>query len=147
MTSTPSPLFIDTGAFYAAFVEDDANHTAADAVFQGIQSTDVAYGPLFTSRYVLAELATLMLYRVGHTAAVNALSDIRRSESFNILPVDSTVFAATCSHFERYDDQEISFFDHTSAVLADEYDIEHIFAFDEDFRTLGFTLVPDDVQV
>ena len=44
-----------------------------------------------------------------------------------------------------YDDQEISFVDHTTSVLADERDIDHIFAFDSDFRTLGFSLVPGDV--
>jgi predicted nucleic acid-binding protein len=29
--------------------------------------------------------------------------------------------------------------------IADEPDIDHIFAFDSDFRTLGFSLVPGDV--
>jgi predicted nucleic acid-binding protein len=30
-------------------------------------------------------------------------------------------------------------------VLADERDVEHVFTFDpDDFRTLGFTVVPDD---
>jgi len=32
-----------------------------------------------------------------------------------------------------------------TGVLADERDIEHVFAFDGDFRTLGLTLVPEDV--
>ncbi|GAA0236096.1 hypothetical protein ACFFQF_21415 [Haladaptatus pallidirubidus] len=48
--------------------------------------------------------------------------------------------------FERYDDQQISFVDHTSAVLAREYDIDYIFAFDRDFTTLGLTRIPSDIQ-
>jgi uncharacterized protein len=48
--------------------------------------------------------------------------------------------------FERYDNQQISFVDHTSAVLAREYEIEHIFAFDRDFTTLGLTRVPADIH-
>jgi len=37
--------------------------------------------------------------------------------------------------------------DHTTGVLADEVDAEHIFAFDSDFRTLGFSLVPADINL
>ena len=48
--------------------------------------------------------------------------------------------------FEQYDDQEISFVDHLTGVLARNRDIENIFAFDSDFRMLGYTLVPDDVE-
>lgn len=47
--------------------------------------------------------------------------------------------------FARYDDQQISFVDHASAVLAHEYDVEYVFTFDsDDIRTLGLTVVPDD---
>ena len=53
-------------------------------------------------------------------------------------------FEAASEQFDDYDDQEISFVDHTTGVLADKQGIEHIFAFDGDFRTLGFTLVPGD---
>ena len=36
--------------------------------------------------------------------------------------------------------------DHTGAVLAREYEIEHIFAFNRDFTTLGLTRVPADIH-
>ncbi|NKE38084.1 type II toxin-antitoxin system VapC family toxin [Natronococcus sp. JC468] len=137
-------LFIDTGAFYARFKPDDENHEQAVELFDGIRSGKYTYRPLYTSRYVLSELATLLLRWVGHGDAVHALSAIRESESFTVLPVDAGAFDRTCKEFARYDDQQISFVDHSSAVLADEYDIEHLFAFDSDFRTLGFTIVPGD---
>ncbi len=44
----------------------------------------------------------------------------------------------------RTGDRAVSFVDHTTAVLADERDVDHVFAFDDDFRTLGFTVVPAD---
>lgn len=103
------------------------------------------YGPLFTSRYVLSEFATLMRREVGHTPAVNALEAIRQADSFNILPVGSNVFDRTCGRFARYEDQQISLIGHSSGVLADDYDIEHVFTFDtDDFHTLGFIVIPDD---
>jgi uncharacterized protein len=101
---------------------------------------------LFTSRYVLSELVTLTSRKDNHKAAVDVLQTIRRSENFNIFPVGEGVFAAAYDEFERYDDQQISFVDHTSAVLAREYDIDHIFAFDRDFATLGLTRVPADIH-
>lgn len=140
--SRPLPIFVDTGGLYAAFDEDDVNHDAADAVFDGMEAGE--YGPVFTSRYVLSEFATLMLYQIGQPAAVDALTTVRESQTFNILPVGKQTFDTACKEFERYDDQQISFVDHMSAVLAREHEIEHMFAFDSDFRTLGFERIPVD---
>ena len=54
-------------------------------------------------------------------------------------------FAVACEEFYCYDDQNISLVDHATGVLADERDDRHIFTFDpDDFRILGFTVVPDD---
>lgn len=134
-------VFVDTGGFYAAFVESDTHHTEADELFLEIQSGE-AFHRVFTSRYVLSEFATTMLYSVGHREAVNALETILDSETFNLLPIGPPEFTATWEEFQRYDDQDVSFVDQSSAVLAREHDVEHIFAFDSDFETLGFTLVP-----
>jgi predicted nucleic acid-binding protein len=139
------PLFVDTGAFYARLDEDDAHHETATRVFDQIRTGDLPYRPLFTSQSVLSELATLALYKLGHEAAVRGLSAIRASETFNVLPVGRATFGAAADQFEQYDDQAISFVDHTTGVLADERDVDHVFAFDGDFRTLGFTVVPTDV--
>lgn len=141
----PTPLFIDTGAFFARFNRRAFEHEEATAVFEGIRSGGLPYGPLFTSRAVLSELATLMHRKVGHPPAVEALDSIRSAESINILSVESDDFDRACTQFETYDDQEISFVDHTSGVLADRLEIDHVFTFDvTDFRTLGFVVVPAD---
>jgi len=138
------PLFVDTNALVAVFNEDDAHHEVANDILDRIGNGDLAYGPLFTSRYVLSETATTLLVGAGHSEAVEALTSIRDSPSFNILNTVPEIFDQTADQFEQYDDQEISFVDHMNSVLADEYDIEHIFAFDSDFATLGLTRVPVD---
>ncbi|WP_423747247.1 PIN domain-containing protein (plasmid) [Haladaptatus sp. SPP-AMP-3] len=120
------------------------NHEAANGVFDGMEAGE--YGPVFTSRYVLSEFATLMRYQIGHTAAVEALSTVRQSRTFDILPVGKETFDAAREEFERFDDQRISFVDQTSAVLAREHEIEHLFAFDSDLRTMGFERVPVDIE-
>lgn len=146
-TRAATPLFIDTGAFIAWYDGDDEHHQRATAVFQGIRSGDPPYRPLYTSRYVLSELSTRLQRapNVGHSGAVDALHTIRGSSGFNILRLQDGAFDRTCDQFARYDDRQISFVDHTSGVLAADHDIDRIFTFDpDDFRTLGFTAVPDD---
>lgn len=142
---TPSrPLFVDTNAFVALFDEDDDHYESANAVIDGIGDGDLPYGPIYTSRYVLSETATVLLYGTGHRAAVEALSTIRDSATFNVLDVTESVFEQTADQFAAYDDQQISFVDHLNGVLSDEFGIEHIFAFEDDFATLGLTRVPVD---
>lgn len=142
--SVSEPLFIDTGAFFAYYNERDERHDTARTVFQSIRRGDRAYSPLYTTRFVLGELTTLLLYKVDHTTATRALEDIRGGSSFNIVRADPPAFTAACDEFARYDDQAITFVDHLTGVLAAERDVTHIFAFDGDFRTLGFNVVPED---
>ena len=147
MSARPAqPLFIDTSAFYAWLKSSDDNHGAADAVFRAIRSNTLPYRPLFTSRYVLSELATLVLYNDGHSEAVDAFDTVYNAESINVLTVSRESYAAARREFGRYDDQAISFVDHLSGVVAYERGIECVFAFDDDFRTLGFTVVPGDTN-
>ena len=142
--SGATPLFIDTGAFYARFVETAQRHDRATAVFEAIGEGEAVYRPLYTSTYVLDELATLILSHHDHEGATAALERIRQSPTTVVHP-DKADFDRTCEQFARYDDHEISFTDHITGVLATERDIEHVFTFDPDhFRTLGFTAVPDD---
>lgn len=137
------PLFIDTGAFFARFNERDENYERATAVFRAIAEKRLAYRPLYTSGYVLSELATLTLRKSGHDAAVEALRRATAS-GIRVLHPDEGTFKDTRVEFARYDDQQISFVDHMTGILSLYYDVEHVFAFDSDFRTLGFTVVPED---
>lgn len=139
-----TPLFVDTGAFYARFVETSQRHDRATAVFEAIGAGEVVYRPLYTSTYVLDELATLVFSHHEHAAATAAIERVRQSPTTVVHP-DDTDFDTTVEQFAQYDDHGISFTDHMSGVLAAERDIEHVFTFDPDhFRTLGFTAVPDD---
>lgn len=142
--SPPKPLFVDTNAFVALANEDDRHHDAAQAVRDGIETGELSYGPLFTTRYVLSETATTILYRIGHREAVEVLATVRESSTFNVLDVTEPIFDRAAEQFAEYDDQEISFVDHLNAVLSDDLGIEHIFAFEDDFDTLGMTRVPVD---
>ena len=145
--SGATPLMIDTGVFYARADSDDTHHETAMRLFDRIRDGELAYRPLYTTQAVLAELATLCLYKLGHGVATRTLTAICEGASITVLPVGTSAFETATTRFADYDDQEISFVDHTTAVLANEHDIDHVFAFDDDFRTLGFTVLPADPSV
>lgn len=142
-----SPLFVDTDAFYARYDESASRHDVATDAFGAIAAGTLAFRPLYTTTHVLAELATLLERKRDHDAAVRGLCRIRNSAAFTVVHPSEAEFDAAVNQFERYDDQEITLVDHLSAVVAEERTVEHVFAFDSDFRTLGFTLVPADVRV
>ncbi|ACV11727.1 PilT protein domain protein [Halorhabdus utahensis DSM 12940] len=142
-----TPLFVDTGAFFASFVSNAPRHDQARAVMDAIGDDRLHFRPLYTTNYVLSELATLVLRKAGHERASATLSWIRDSDAVTILHPDATTFGAVCAAFDRYDDQQISFVDHATATLAREHDVEYVFAFDTDFRTLGLSLVPADIDM
>lgn len=55
-----SPIFIDTGAFYARADEDDKHHQDAVRLFEGIRrGGEIAYRPIYTSQAVLSEFVSL----------------------------------------------------------------------------------------
>jgi predicted nucleic acid-binding protein len=130
--------------FFAYYYEPAEHHSRAHDTLSGIVSGELPYGPLFTTQAVLSELTTLLLRKSTHTDAIRALTELRESESFNQLVVDQATFDTAIEQFKQYDDQTISFVDHTTAVLAAERDIDHVLGFDSDFQTLGFTRVPPD---
>ena len=100
------PLFIDTGPFFAYYNDRDEHHETARAVFQAIRAGDLAYSPLYTTRFVLAELTTLLLYKIDHATATKALGDILAAGSFNVARADTVAFADARDEFDRYDDRD-----------------------------------------
>jgi predicted nucleic acid-binding protein len=114
---------------------------------EAIEDGTLRFRPLYTTGYVLSELATLLLRKANHEVAMDAISRVQESPAVTVLHPGKTQFSQTCEQFERFDDQQISFVDHMTGVIAADYDAEYIFAFDSDFRTLGYSLVPADVDV
>lgn len=141
-TAGPTGLFLDTSALFAHFHAGTVEHERARSFLSRVGANEIPYRPLVTSTYVLDELATLLLSKASHEAATTALSRTLDSESITVLPETDERFERTREAFERHDDQEISFTDHLGAVLMDERDIDHVFAYDGDFSRLGFEQVP-----
>jgi len=98
-----------------------------------------------TSDYVLDETLTRLRYDFGHRVAITFWEQITRAQIMGrllMLPVDAAVWAAALDIFAKYDDQDFSFTDCTSFVLAKREQVDEVFTFDHHFRQFGLIVKP-----
>ncbi len=130
-------IFVDTGAWFAAFVANDPDHAAADSWLA--ENTEL----LVTTDYVLDELFTLLKRRGEFQRAVR-LGEVMIGGTIArlewVTPLD---FQAAWATYRHYDDKGWSFTDCTSLAVIQRLSISAAFAFDEHFRQFGnVTVVP-----
>ena len=137
-------LFIDTSAFVARLDKRDTRHSDAIEIFDAIARGMYKYNKLYTSNYVLDESVTHVLYRTKrHDHALRMLDLITNSRYINMLWVTEDVQNKAIFLFRKYTDKMLSITDCTSAVLMNEYNIDTIFTFDNDFKVLGLKTIPE----
>lgn len=130
-------VFVDTSALYALLSRSDENHRAAAAAFPGLRER----GRLVTHNYVVVETAALVHRRLG-SAAVRALLDDLLSP-IEILWVDRDLHAvAQAAFLAGARRRGISLVDRVSFETMRREGVEVAFAFDPDFVSEGFAVIP-----
>ena len=100
---------------------------------------------MITSNYVLAETYTRIRYDDGHAKAIKFHSLIQEAIKVGKLHVEwvtPNIHKEAWHIFENFADQELSFIDCTSFVVASHAGVKEAFGFDEHFNTMGFILRP-----
>lgn len=133
-------IFIDTSAFYAMDVKNDANYERASRIKEDIARNK--YGMPYTTNYVIDETITLMRFRAGHEEAVAFGEKIKSSRVLKIIRADENIENRALNIFKEFRDIELSFTDCVTYVVMKELGIKDIFAFDRHFSQLGFRVVP-----
>ena len=133
-------IFIDTGAWYALDVEDEANHDKAREFLAEIANGK--HGIAITTDYILDETMTLLQSRKGHSIAVNFIDKIRKSKSIRIFWVNESIFDKALVIFRKSADSKWSFTDCTSFALMKDLAMTEAFSFDAHFRQVGFHKFP-----
>jgi predicted nucleic acid-binding protein len=130
-------IFVDTGAFFAANVAQDADYVAARAFLAANQE------PLVTTDYVVAELLTLLRARGQNRRAFVVGRQLLEERACHIEWVTETDVIEAWRVFQAYQDKQWSFVDCVSYAVIQRLAIQKAFAFDEHFRQFGsVTVVP-----
>ncbi len=135
-------LFIDTSAFLALANDRDNFYKAARRFMMDLQKGKFRPTRLITSDYIIDETLTRIRFKVGHTQAVSWGRNIHSSKIIELQRIDETVYEEALAIFEKYNDKQLSFTDCTSFALMKSMGIDDVFTFDEDFRKMGFNIMP-----
>jgi len=136
-------LFIDTPAFLALANDRDNYYKAAQHFLIDMQNGKFRPTRLITSDYIVGETLTRIRFKVGHAQAVNWGQNIHSSKIIELLRVDKNIYEDALVIFEKYNDKQLSFTDCTSFALMKSMGINDAFTFDEDFRKMGFNIMPE----
>ena len=131
-------MFVDTSAWVALVVERDRHHAAAKAFLDGL----VPGEPLVTSDYVFDETLTRVRRQAGHRVAVRVGELMRSSVVAQIVPATPDDLERAWTVFRKHADKELSFTDCVIVAVMERLKLRHVFAFDEDFERLGFSVEP-----
>jgi predicted nucleic acid-binding protein len=128
-------VFVDTSAFFAHLVAEDAHHARARALFE---RADREVWTLITTNAVVWETYTLIRVRAknGRELSLGFLDDIQDGlcDIERISPLDET---RASDLLRRYVDKRYSFCDALSFVVMEQLGVADVLAFDDDFRTYG----------
>ena len=136
--SLPPRVFCDTSFFHACLDPSDAHHPQARELVPEATAAGVA---LWTTWDVVSETATLLRYRVGYTAALTFIDVLY--PRLRVVEYGVEVRAQALDVFRRYGrERRLSLCDAISFVVVTTL-LERMpcFAFDEDFRRLGLTVI------
>jgi len=135
-------IFVDTSAWYAVLVKSDTNHQRAAKYF----SQELEAKKYFvTTNFILDETITRLRYDVSPEKAVEFYRLAMKAEKENtlrIVTIDYDVQEKAIEVLAKYRDHRFSFTDCTSFIVARKEKADNIFAFDEDFRVMGFNVQP-----
>ena len=134
----PPRVFCDTSFFHACLDPSDTHHPQARELVAGSTAARVA---LSTTWDVVSETATLLRYRVGYTSALSFVDGLY--PRLRLVEYGAEVRTQALDVFHRYGrERRLSLCDAISFVVVTTLlDRIPCFAFDEDFRRLGLTVI------
>jgi len=129
---------VDSGAWIALAVEDDAHHEEAAQVYRELLKKH----RLITTNLVVVETYILLRREAGHRAAIGFLELLAASPRIRKIYSTPELEREAEEILKRYQDQDFSYTDAVSFALMRQEGIREAFAFDAHFRTMGFLLIP-----
>ena len=129
-------VFVDTSALFALLDAEGTDHARAADAFR-----DLAQDVIVTHRYVIAESAALVRQRLGPSSVAALVEGLLAP--MTVLALSDELFdSVLAAHGEATGASGLSLVDRLSFALMRHEGITTAFAFDRDFVTAGFAVVP-----
>ncbi len=135
--------FLDTGAFFAYFIEKDPAHPA---MLTRVQELIREGHSLLYTDYVFSELLTLVRVRAGSAVSANVGKGVSESEYFTLHNITLADRARAWEIFSTQLDKDYSFTDCTSFAIMERLGVQNALATDRHFTQYGFQSFPDPVR-
>ena len=140
----PRRVFVDSGAWFAAQVVDDADHEEAASALRGLIALPIV---LVTTNHVVGETYTLLRVTRGYDACRRFLESLDQTRRLERIFVSQDLERRAFAILDRYRDHDFSFVDATTFAFMRSERIRHAFAFDSHFPAAGFLRLPADVGI
>ena len=126
-------VFGDTSFYVAALSPRDTNHSQAQAVGQGFR------GRVFTTEYVLLEVATFFCGTANRVVFLNLLRSLQIDPEVSIVPASAHLWRRGIDLFAARLNKDWSLPDCISFVVMQEQGIHQALTADHHFEQAGFT--------
>jgi len=131
-------ILVDSSIWDAAKRKRDKSHAVAREVLREIM--EGKYGRVVITDYIIDEVVTWLNAHTTHKIAVQTADFFFTSKEIEIEKIDWAVLREARELFRKYD--FLSFTDATTAVIAALKGVKYIATLDQDFRKLGFNVIP-----
>ena len=126
-----TPIFVDTGAWFARIVTYDRDHPAAREWF------DLNTHSLITTDYIIDELLTLLKIRGEYRRALEIGPSLLNGDVCDLEFVTRDDIKESWRVFSTYQDKGWSFTDCVSLVVMERLGVTTAAAFDDHFHQFG----------
>lgn len=138
-----SPVHVDTGAFIALIWARDRAHEQMVDAFTELRRDRRR---LVTCDPVIGETATRLRYDAGLPAVLRFHALIEQAAvvgQLDVVESDAGLRASAVETMGRFDGLSLSYADAVGAAVARARGADSVLGLDDDFRLLGFRLLPD----
>jgi len=129
-------IFVDTSAFVALNNPEDPHHRKSLQVSLNLEKEPTAF---LTTNYILAESYTVISQKVNKEASVYFKENL--DPRIRIVRADESLEETAWEIFKEIKSKNVSYVDCTSFAVMKAFNIRQAFAFDDDFKRLGFSLL------
>jgi len=141
MKSKQKTVVVDADAIVAQANIKDINHLKATKISENLNSQGVKVLYPVTA---IAEATTVIQAKMNSLATAIGTAQVFTNPDYKVISIDQEIYSyAINSHFSNVSNKRDTLFDCIIIAVADKYEADAIFSFDNFYRKKGYKLASD----